>query len=600
MLPLLALLACAPHSAPSTPAPVVAAAPFDSGAHDGVVNPTLAALLDDHWEAALRDTPRFASDLGDRRYDALLANTFPDEHRRQAAQRVGFLARAKAIEPTTLSASDRLTWQLFTGQLTAERDLEVCKLPSWALLPRDNPITTLGWLAELRPLASEADIEALEARYRAFQPYVTGQVVSLREGARAGRFANAESTQRVLQMVRDQLAQPAEAWSAVTAVSFAPGAVSAERELNARASFALALDQRARPALMAYADFLEAEVLPHARGGAKEGLHALGPDGLACYDALIRYHTSLDVDAETLHQRGLDELERVHAELRVVGQRVYGTDDLPTIFERLRTDPALHFKDADAIEAKAQASLAKARAALPAWFGRLPKTECVVRRIPDHEAPYTTVAYYRPPAQDGSRPGEYRVNVYEPTTRPSHEAQVLAFHESIPGHHLQIAIGQELPAIPAFRRLADQTAFVEGWALYSERLADEMGLYDGDLDRLGMLAFDAWRAGRLVVDTGVHHDGWTRSQAVRFLHENTPLADNNIGNEVDRYISWPGQALAYKTGQLELLKLRAEAETALGDDFDVRAFHDVVLGSGAVTLPILDEQVRAWVSEQGK
>jgi len=345
---------------------------------------------------------------------------------------------------------------------------------------------------------------------------------------------------------------------------------------------------------------LEAEVLPHARGGAKEGLHALGPDGLACYDALIRYHTSLDVDAETLHQRGLDELERVHAELRVVGQRVYGTDDLPTLFERLRTDPALHFKDADAIEAKAQASLAKARAALPAWFGRLPKTECVVRRIPDHEAPYTTVAYYRPPAQDGSRPGEYRVNVYEPTTRPRHEAQVLAFHESIPGHHLQIAIGQELPAIPAFRRLADQTAFVEGWALYSERLADEMGLYDGDLDRLGMLAFDAWRAGRLVVDTGVHHDGWTRSQAVRFLHENTPLADNNIGNEVDRYISWPGQALAYKTGQLELLKLRAEAETALGDDFDVRAFHDVVLGSGAVTLPILDEQVRAWVSEQGK
>ena len=235
---------------------------------------------------------------------------------------------------------------------------------------------------------------------------------------------------------------------------------------------------------------------------------------------------------------------------------------------------------------------------MPGYFGRLPQAECVIRRVPDHEAPFTTIAYYQPANPDGSKPGEYFVNTYAPQTRPRHEAEVLAYHESIPGHHLQIAISQELPELPAFRRYDGQTAFVEGWALYTERLADEMGLYTSDLDRLGMLSFDAWRASRLVVDTGVHHLGWSREQAEAFLIENTPLAENNIVNEVDRYISWPGQALAYKTGQLHIRKLRGQAEAALGDDFSLSAFHDVVLGSGAIPLPLVEQHVRAFIAEQ--
>jgi uncharacterized protein (DUF885 family) len=219
--------------------------------------------------------------------------------------------------------------------------------------------------------------------------------------------------------------------------------------------------------------------------------------------------------------------------------------------------------------------------------------------MPPHEQEHSTIAYYRQPAMDGSRPGQYYVNTSSPTTRPRYEAAVLAFHESVPGHHLQIAIGQELEGLPSFRRNLGTTAFFEGWGLYTERLSDEIGLYANDLDRIGVLSFDAWRASRLVVDTGMHALGWTRDQAVAFMLEHTALARNNIENEVDRYIAWPGQALAYKVGQLEMLRLRAEARATLGSAFDIRAFHDAVLGNGALALPTLRSVVEAWVASMG-
>jgi uncharacterized protein (DUF885 family) len=215
----------------------------------------------------------------------------------------------------------------------------------------------------------------------------------------------------------------------------------------------------------------------------------------------------------------------------------------------------------------------------------------VVRPIPAYEAPYTTIAYYRQPFPDGSKPGEYFINTFEPTKRPRFEARVLAYHESIPGHHLQIAISQERSQIPAFRRYGGTTAFVEGWGLYSERLAGEMGLYPDPLDRMGVLSFDAWRASRLVVDSGMHALGWSRKQAIEFMIEHTALTPLNIDNEVDRYVSDPGQALAYKIGQLEILRLRQRARDVLGDKFDIKAFHDTVLGSGAVPLEALGELV---------
>ena len=279
-----------------------------------------------------------------------------------------------------------------------------------------------------------------------------------------------------------------------------------------------------------------------------------------------------------------------------LGERVLGTADLPTIRTRLRSDPALHFdRRRRSSRPPSDRSIGLATA-IGDWFGLLPKAPCEVVEIGEHEAKHSTIAYYREPATDGSRPGQYYINTYAPETRPRYEAEALAFHESIPGHHLQVAIGQELPDLPAFRRHLGPTAFCEGWGLYTERLSDEMGLYTGDLDRIGVLSFDAWRACRLVVDTGMHALGWTRQQAIDFMLEHTMLAENNIANEVDRYITIPGQALAYKIGQREILRLRGDAQAALGARFDIRAFHDAVLGQGALGLEALGENVRRWVA----
>jgi uncharacterized protein (DUF885 family) len=297
----------------------------------------------------------------------------------------------------------------------------------------------------------------------------------------------------------------------------------------------------------------------------------------------------------------MSEIRRVNAEMTALGRRLFGGKAggaLPALVARLRTDRALYFTSAEEIVAAAEASLAAAKARIPDFFGRLPVADCVVTRIPDYEAPFTSIAYYREPHFDGGKPGEYFVNVYKPEVRPRFEMQVLTFHESIPGHHLQIAIGQEQPSLPAFRRFLGSTAFVEGWGLYTERLADEMKLYAGDLDRMGMLSYDAWRASRLVVDTGIHAMGWTRERAEAFMRAHTALTEENIVNEVDRYIGWPGQAVAYKVGQLEIRRLRAEAEKALGKGFDLREFHDRVLENGAVTLPVLRQVIEAWVAEK--
>jgi len=292
------------------------------------------------------------------------------------------------------------------------------------------------------------------------------------------------------------------------------------------------------------------------------------------------------------------ETERIDREFVELGGRVLGTTDLASTLAVLRADPKLHFATAAEVFSTARHSLERAVAAIPDWFGRLPVAACEVIPIPSHAEAHQTIAYYAWPAIDGSRPGRYYINLHAPETRPRYEAEALAFHEAVPGHHLQIAIAQELDGIPAFQRMLGSTAFAEGWGLYTERLSDEMGLYSGDLDHFGILSFDAWRAGRLVVDTGMHALGWSRDEAIAYLREHSALGENNIENEVDRYIVWPGQALAYKIGQLEILRLRADARKRLGAAFDIKGFHDAVLGSGAVSLTTLAQIVDGWVAER--
>jgi uncharacterized protein (DUF885 family) len=472
----------------------------------------------------------------------------------------------------------------------------VCKFWQWSVAnDSGSPLGQLSYLVESHTVTAPSDAKNLLARLAQGANMIDDTIANLSEGLASDRVASREKVRRAIEQADTELAKPLDAWSMMKPAWPSDTWPEGERD-RLNAELRQVVTAQLVPAVTRYRDFLRDRVLPKARVD-NEGVGAL-PDGDACYRASILVHVGLAMTADELHALGEREIARTDKELAALGASVLGTTSLTDTIARLRTDRSLYFSTGDEIMAAAQRALSAAKAAIPRFFAQssLPKTDCILRETPDYEAPYSTVAYYRQPHYDGSKPGEYFVNTYKPETRARFELEALTWHESIPGHHLQIALAQELGALPTFRKLDGSTAFVEGWALYTERLADEMGLYSSDLDRLGKLSFDAWRASRLVVDTGIHAMGWTRARAEQFMREHTALTEINISNEVDRYIGWPGQALAYKVGQLEIFKLRDEAKAALGDDFDLKQFHGVVLGAGAVTLPVLDERVRAWVT----
>lgn len=339
------------------------------------------------------------------------------------------------------------------------------------------------------------------------------------------------------------------------------------------------------------------EVLPHARDAEHEGVASL-PDGAACYEANIRAQTTTTRTATELHALGESEIARTDEQLIEIGGHLFGETTLEGVLARMRSDTTLGYASSDAILEDARARVAAAEARAPELFSHPPSQHCDVVAMPPAEAESAPFAYYVPGAEDGSRGGMFFVNTATPEARRRYSLASLTAHEAVPGHHFQISVAQQLPDMPAFRRNGGFTAYVEGWGLYAERLADEMGLYRDDLDRIGAVDLEAFRAARLVVDTGLHAQGWSRAQAEAYMHAHTAMPDDLIRNEVDRYLNTPGQALAYKVGQLEILALREEARQALGERFDLRAFHDVVLGTGAVSLPVLDEVVRTWIAAQ--
>ncbi len=560
---------------PAAPPGSAAAAAADAG------SARIAALADEYWRQRLRADPIEATVLGYRQHDAEMPDVTAAGHARETARWEGLLVRVRAVDAHALTDGDRVTHGTLIGEIEADLARRACHLEEWTVDPRDGPQVGFLNLARLQSVGSPEQAAAMVSRWQKMAPLLDDMAANLRRGLAAGKVAPRGAVERVIKQLDDLLGSPDEAW-----VLYQP--------LAALRAAAPAI----RSAFERYRQLLAREILPQARDDARVGISHI-PDGAACYARLIKVHTSLDASAEEIHQFGLQEVARIRREMSDLGGEVLGTMDLSEIQRRLRGDPALFFTTREEIETKAVEALRRSEAAVGRWLGRLPRTPCGVRRIEPYEEKDSTIAYYRQAAIDGTRPGSYYVNTYAPATRPRYEAEVLAFHESVPGHHTQIAIAQELTGIPEFRKHAGVTAFVEGWALYTERLANEMGLYSGDLDRMGMLSFDAWRASRLVVDTGMHVKRWSRQQAEKFMIENTVLAENNIANEVDRYIGWPGQALAYKMGQREILRLRVEAERRLGAQFDIRAFHDVVLGSGAVSLPVLRQQVARWMADVG-
>ena len=559
----------------------------------------LQALAAEHWEDRLKQSPFFATHLGDRRYDAEIADESPQALEAEAAGWRAQLERARQIPEAPLPVEDRITRAALIRTLEDGLSEHECHFEEWVVDPMGGEVTELLDLPSIQRSGTPEDRANLLARWRKLPRHVDQSLANLRRGLAKGRVATADSVGRVVGELDRLLSQPAAAWPLMQPAAqsgLAQG--SAERAAFER-DLAAAVDgpEGLRAAFTRYRDFLRDEVKPKARPDEKVGLKWL-PGGQDCYARMVRIETTLDVSPAALHQLGLEEVKRIEGELSALGQRALGTSDLKEIQRRLRTDPALFFKTRDEVEAKARSALAAAQAAVPKAFGRLPKTPCVVKRIEPHEEVDTTIAYYKRGAGDGSRPGTYYINTYAPQTRPRYEAEALAFHEAVPGHHLQIAMAMEQQQLPAFRRNTGVTAFVEGWGLYSERLADELGLYSSDLDRIGMLSFDAWRACRLVVDTGLHDLGWSRQQAIQFMLDHSVLAENNVVNEVSRYTVTPGQALAYKAGQLEILRLRREAERRLGKKFDLAAFHDELLGHGAVRLSVLREQMERWIASR--
>jgi uncharacterized protein (DUF885 family) len=404
------------------------------------------------------------------------------------------------------------------------------------------------------------------------------------EGVEHGRTPAAFAVRGTVEQLDAALAVPAERDPVLDALHPPEGLDVAAW----RASLVEAISKHVRPGMEAYRDALSDEVLAHARTDEQCGLSWLD-DGASAYAATLRYFTTTDRTAQDIHDVGLAQVASLADEYRSLGADALGTGDLGEIFEKLRTDPALHFRTGDELVEASKVAMARAHDAMGDWFEVVPKAPCAV------EGTLTGAkAFYFPPAEDGSRGGTFFVNIADPTSWGTFELEAMAFHEGIPGHHLQLAIAAELPdSMPTFRKHMHNSAYAEGWGLYSERLSDEMGLYGSQVDRIGMLAADSMRATRLVVDTGIHGLGWSRQQAVDYMLANTPLSEGVVRPEIDRYVVSPGQATSYMIGRLEIQRMRREAEQRLGDAFSVKHFHSAVLDNGSLPLGVLDQVVKS-------
>ncbi len=573
-----------------------------AGTHDHA--DVLADLAQRYWDAQLEASPLTASLLGvhdhDDRIDDL-SEAAEDAHR---ARLEGFAAELRAIDLAALEPAGRVTAALLSHQIDTGIEAAALRLAELASDHLDGPHAALLMIAP--QLAYPDPSLAAKALLRYSQvPGFLGQALDrFRAGAARGRTPAAAVLARSVNSLDGYLASDVADDPFLAPQLPSDWVDDGPEATEWRAEARELVTTRIRPAFARYRDALRDDLGAVARTDEHAGWSWL-PDGDRLYSALVRSHTTVALSPSEIHELGrrLCEVD-LPAEFVSIGTSVFGADAdggelaLAAVFDRLRQDPALRHRDADEVVEIAQRSVRRATEAASAWFGRLPQAACEVAPIPDFLAADAPYAYYFPPAIDGSRPGTYFINTADPEGASRTEAESIAFHEAIPGHHLQITISQEIEGLPEFQRHDGTTSYVEGWGLYAERLADEMGLYSGEIDRLGMVTADAWRSARLVVDTGLHALGWSRQQAIDYFVEHTPVPLEQIAPEVDRYLAIPGQALSYKIGQHEIQRLRSHATDTLGERFDVAGFHDVVLGSGAVTLPVLGDIVDAWIEER--
>ena len=554
----------------------------------------LSDLFHSYWETYLKLNPETASEIGDNRYNDKIADYSVKAYNDWLAQEQNFLLQLAAIDPDGLSDQEKLSRDLLLRDMT--QDEEASEFKEWEM-----PVNQMGGIQTTYPqLVAELSfttvkdyddwIARLHAIPHAFDQVTTDMSIGVDDHRVPPKFL----MEKVLDQVNEMAAQKPEDSPFAMPLKKFPASISAADQQRIKTEMLDAIGKEVLPAYTRFGLFLKATYIPAGR--TDPGIWAL-PDGAKYYQFLIRRTTTTNLTADQIHQIGLDQVQKDEAAMLEISQKL-GFNDLASFRAHLAADPKLKATSADQLMAAYKGYIEPMRAKLPELFGRLPKAPLEVVPVPDYMAKTSPPAYYEPGTPDGSRPGRLNVDTYNATDRNLYGVECITYHEGIPGHHLQISLAQEMTGIPEFRKFENYTAFVEGWALYSEQLGKDVGFYQDPYSDYGRLQADMWRAIRLVIDTGVHKDHWTRQQMVDYFHAHSSIDETSMQSEVDRYIAWPSQALAYKTGQLKILELRAQAQKELGSKFDIRAFHDQVLDSGALPLDVLESRIDAWIAAQ--
>ena len=550
----------------------------------------LNAIFEAYWQEQLKHDPEFASILGDKRYNDQISDYSVKAVNDGLGREENILTQLMAIDPAGLTNEEKTGRDLLLRQFA--EDEEAAEFKEWEM--EGGIATTYPQLAARLSFATVKDyddwIARLHAIPKAFEQVSTNLSIGMEDHRVPPRYLLEKSLEEVKLLANQK---PEDSPLAASLKSF-PAAIPANERERIKGEMLEAIGKEVQPAYLRFARFLEVSYIPAGR--LEPGISAL-PDGAKYYQFLIRHHTTANLTAEEIHKIGLDEVKRDEAEMLTIAQKL-GFQDLKSFRASLKTNPKLHPASAEALLDAYRGYLGPMQARLPQLFGRLPKANFEVDPVPDYMEKTAAPAYYEAGAPDGSRPGRLMINTYNAASRNLYNAEATAYHEGLPGHHLQISIAQELEGVPAFRKYQHYTAYTEGWGLYAERLGKDAGFYQDPYSEYGRLENDAWRAIRLVVDTGVHSQHWSRQQMVDYFHDHSAMDETSIQTEVDRYISWPGQALAYKVGELKILEVRERAKKALGDKFDLRAFHDEVLGSGALPLDVLSDRIDGWIASQ--
>jgi uncharacterized protein (DUF885 family) len=540
------------------------------------------SLAADYFAAYLGAQPTEAHLLSEYEFAGRYEDVTRSEEDRQLAELAGFVARAEAL-PADLEAQEQLTKEVLLADARTRIGMLEARFPEFAADPLFGPQTQLPLIIGMLAIPNADVADAMVEKFHAIGKSYADLAERQRDGLAHGRVSPRFAVDGTVAQLDEALAVPADK-DPLLGTTALPAGVDADAW---RARMVAAVEESIRPGMAAYRQVLADEVVAQARADDRAGLCWL-PGGDEDYDKTLRYFTTTEKSAQEIHEIGLEQVARLADEYRSLGPEVVGTDDLQEIFTAMRTDPKLHFENGDQLVEASEVAMARAWAAMPEWFETLPKAPCTVQATTTGAK-----AFYFPPATDGSRGGIFYVNVEDPDAWGTFELESMAFHEGIPGHHLQLAIASELDGIPDFRKHVHNAAYAEGWGLYTERLADEMGLYSGSLDRMGIFSADSLRACRLVVDTGLHALGWSRQQAVDYMVANSPMTEAICKPVVDRYILSPGQATSYMIGRLEILRMRAEAKERQGAAFDIKKFHSAVLDSGGLPLGVLDQVVRS-------